>query len=134
MILDHIAVNYGTYAMSQAFLRVLKVGDKFQLCNTTYEVLKSKQGKTTIQYNGRKLTFGEGHTTFLTNEERGIKTYTKQRAWISKSTKGNKGLPIINNIIRDIEGQICMVLHTYAPFREDNGFLKVLNRLTELNS
>lgn len=134
MILDHIAVNYGTYAMSQAFLRVLEVGDKFQLCNTTYEVLKSKQGQTTIQYNGKKLIFGEGNMTFLTNQERGIKTYTKQRAWISKRTKGNKGLPIINNIIRDIEGQICMVLQTYAPFREDNGFLKILNRLTELNS
>lgn len=38
MILDHIAVNYGTYAMSQAFLRVLEVGDKFQLCNTTKSI------------------------------------------------------------------------------------------------
>lgn len=131
--IDEIIITHGLDACAQAFLRVLQKGDQCVISNKKWEVLsRSKDGESikVIVNDGKPITITEKWVWMNISGERGRRIMSEPwQAWESRSQgTGRRKYPVINGLLRDIEGELLNYRLTCLPFRRDSAFIDIMRR------
>lgn len=105
-----------TWIQSQKFILSLKEGDEFYIGETKINVLKVTNYKISLKIDNKSFDILKKHCDeFFYFHSKGIRIR-------------NKNYPLINQLIRNIEGYLVYLSQTHILDKKEKKFLEILSR------
>mgnify|MGYP003349543510 CR=1 FL=1 len=105
-----------TWSLSHRFILSLEEGDTFFLGEKEHKVIKRSLSKITLLIDGEKFNvLLKKCNDFFYLHSKSVKT-------------GNRSYPLINQLLRDIEGYIIYLNHIHMFGNKEKKFKEILDR------
>lgn len=105
-----------TWTLSHRFILSLEEGDTFFLGKKEYTVIKKTLSKISLLIDGKKFNIlMKKCDNFFYLHSRSVKS-------------GNRSYPLINQLLRDVEGYIIYLTHVHIMDSKEKKFKEILDR------